>query len=126
MQANNRPALNCCSSWVSILASFFRSSRIRLTWLDCFLSAASSGSFWDLVTGWAYYEIVSDVIHGLHVSEIMTYVSLVPLSEGGGINVDDTGLDKGLGSEKLVVGGIVSLSKYISLIVPHWGSWSLG
>lgn len=38
-----------------------------------------------------------------------TYVSLVPLSEGGSINVDDARLDEGLGSEQLVVGCVVSL-----------------
>lgn len=40
---------------------------------------------------------------------MLTYVSLVPLSEGGSVNVDNTRLDEGLGSEKLVVGSVVSL-----------------
>jgi len=56
MAANNRPALNCCSRRGSTLASFFRSSRIRLTWLDCLTSAAASSpvDFSPRVTGWAY------------------------------------------------------------------------
>jgi hypothetical protein len=37
-------------------------------------------------------------------------VSLVPLSEGGSVDVNNSGLDEGLGSEKLVVGGVVSLA----------------
>jgi len=36
-------------------------------------------------------------------------VSLVPLTEGGSVDVDNGRLDEGLGSEKLVVGGVVSL-----------------
>lgn len=35
-------------------------------------------------------------------------VRLVPLSEGGSVDVDNGTLDEGLGSEKLVVGGVVS------------------
>ena len=31
----------------------------------------------------------------------------VPLSEGGGVNFDDAVLDKGLGADELVVGGVV-------------------
>ena len=38
-----------------------------------------------------------------------THVRLVPLSEGGSVNVDNGTLDEGLGSEKLVVGSVVSL-----------------
>lgn len=37
-------------------------------------------------------------------------VGLVPLSEGGGVDVDNGRLDEGLGSQKLVVGGVVSLA----------------
>lgn len=36
-------------------------------------------------------------------------MGLVPLSEGGSVNVDDAALHKSLGSEQLVVGGVVSL-----------------
>ena len=36
-------------------------------------------------------------------------VSLVPLTERGSVDVDNGRLDEGLGSEKLVVGGVVSL-----------------
>lgn len=38
-----------------------------------------------------------------------TYVGLVPLSEGGGIDLDDGSLDEGVGSDKLVVGSVVLL-----------------
>jgi heptaprenylglyceryl phosphate synthase len=34
-------------------------------------------------------------------------VGLVPGSEGGGINLDDAVLHKGLGADQLVVGGVV-------------------
>ena len=37
-------------------------------------------------------------------------MSLVPLPEGGGIDFDNGALDQGLGSEQLVVGGVVDLS----------------
>lgn len=40
----------------------------------------------------------------------LSVVGLVPLSEGGGINVNNGGFDEGLGSEQLVVGGVVSLA----------------
>jgi hypothetical protein len=36
-------------------------------------------------------------------------VGLVPLPEGGGIDLDDRGLDEGVGSDKLVVGRVVRL-----------------
>lgn len=36
-------------------------------------------------------------------------VRLVPLTEGGRVNVDDGRLDEGLGTEQLVVGGVVPL-----------------
>lgn len=35
---------------------------------------------------------------------------LVPLPEGGSVNVNNGRLDEGLGSEKLVVGCVVSLN----------------
>lgn len=35
-------------------------------------------------------------------------VSLVPLPEGGGIDLDDAALDKSVGADKFVVGGVVS------------------
>lgn len=44
-------------------------------------------------------------------------VSLVPLTEGGSVNLDDTRLDEGLGTEKLVVGGVVTLD--YQFFVPH-------
>lgn len=46
---------------------------------------------------------------GLGTSESgLGVVRLVPLSEGGSVNVDNGTLDEGLGSEKLVVGSVVS------------------
>lgn len=41
-------------------------------------------------------------------------VGLVPLTEGGGVNLNDGRLDEGLGTEKLVVGGVVALEKSVS------------
>jgi hypothetical protein len=38
-------------------------------------------------------------------------VSLVPLPEGSGIDLNDTRLDESLGTEELVVRGVVTLSK---------------
>lgn len=46
----------------------------------------------------------------LEANGIGTHVSLVPLPEGGGIDFDNGALDQGLGSEQLVVGGVVDLS----------------
>jgi hypothetical protein len=42
-------------------------------------------------------------------------VGLVPLTEGGSVDVNNGGLDKGLGSEKLVVGSVVSLGLVVLL-----------
>lgn len=42
-----------------------------------------------------------------------THVSLVPLPERSGIDFDNGTLDQGLGSEQLVVGGVVDLSPRI-------------
>jgi hypothetical protein len=42
--------------------------------------------------------------------EHRTHVGLVPLPEGSGIDFDNGALDQGLGSEQLVVGGVVDLS----------------
>jgi hypothetical protein len=36
-------------------------------------------------------------------------VGLVPLTEGSGVNLNDTRLDEGLGTEELVVGRVVTL-----------------
>lgn len=43
----------------------------------------------------------------LALAKGLTVVGLVPLTEGSGINLDDGRLDKGLGTDKLVVAGIV-------------------
>lgn len=56
------------------------------------------------------------------VQEDETHVRLVPLSEGGSVDVDNGTLDEGLGSEKLVVGGVVSL---ITTSAPSTSSHSL-
>lgn len=34
-------------------------------------------------------------------------MSLVPLSEGGGVDLDDSGAGQGVGADKLVVGRVV-------------------
>jgi len=38
-------------------------------------------------------------------------VGLIPLPEGGGIDLDDGALDEGVGSDELVVGGVVDLGE---------------
>ena len=43
-----------------------------------------------------------------------THVSLVPLAEGGSVNLDDGALDKGVRANKLVVGSVVYLHKPIA------------
>jgi len=54
--------------------------------------------------------LVTRLLGGLGTSvDGLGVVSLVPLTEGGGVDVDNGGLDKGLGTEKLVVGSVVSL-----------------
>lgn len=40
-------------------------------------------------------------------AETLTVVGLVPLSEGGGVDLDNGGLGQGVGSDKLVVGRVV-------------------
>jgi hypothetical protein len=40
-----------------------------------------------------------------------TYVRLVPLTEGGGIDLDDGTLDERVGTDELVVGCVVYLEK---------------
>lgn len=40
-------------------------------------------------------------------------MGLVPLSEGGCIDLDDGTLDQGVGTDQLVVGSIVHLSRTI-------------
>jgi len=37
----------------------------------------------------------------------LSVMGLIPLPEGGGIDLDDSALDKGVGSDKFIVGGVV-------------------
>ena len=54
--------------------------------------------------------LVSGLLGDLGASEDgLSVVGFVPLSEGGSVDVNNGGFDEGLGSEKLVVGGVVSL-----------------
>lgn len=46
-------------------------------------------------------------------------MSLVPLTEGGGVDLDDGTLDEGLGSEQLVVGGVVNLIDHHIISQPN-------
>lgn len=46
---------------------------------------------------------------GLGGDDRLRVVGLVPLAEGGGVNLDDGRLDEGLGTEQLVVGRVVTL-----------------
>lgn len=41
------------------------------------------------------------------LAQSFTVVSFVPLTEGGGIDLDDGALDEGLGTDEFVVGGVV-------------------
>lgn len=40
-------------------------------------------------------------------AEVLAVVGLVPLTEGGGVDLDDGGLGQGVCADKLVVGGVV-------------------
>lgn len=51
--------------------------------------------------------LLSGGLGALALAKGLTIVSLVPLTEGGGIDLDDGALDEGLGTDELVVGGIV-------------------
>lgn len=42
-------------------------------------------------------------------SRKLTYVGLIPLTEGGGIDLDNGALDKRVRPDELVVGGVVNL-----------------
>ncbi len=39
----------------------------------------------------------------------MTHMGLIPLTEGGSIDLDDSTLDKSVRTDKLVVGSVVNL-----------------
>jgi len=53
-------------------------------------------------------------------------VGLVPLSEGGRIDLDDSTLDEGVGTDQLVVGSIVHLGATIktSVLGCISGTWT--
>lgn len=44
---------------------------------------------------------------GADAADGLAIVGLIPLAEGGGIDLDDGALDEGLGADELVVGGVV-------------------
>ena len=46
----------------------------------------------------------------IQIENVTTHVSLVPLSEGRCIDLDDSTLDEGVGANQFVVGRIVHLS----------------
>lgn len=46
----------------------------------------------------------------IQIRNAATHVSLIPLSEGGSIDLDDSTLDKSVGTDQLVVGSIVHLA----------------
>ena len=50
-----------------------------------------------------------------------TYVSLIPLTEGGRIDLDDGALDEGVRPDKLVVGSVIHLKWTISDEHAVWG-----
>ena len=50
---------------------------------------------------------------GLGADNGLGVVGLVPLTEGGGVNLNDARLDEGLGTEKLVVGRVVALRRLV-------------
>ena len=61
-----------------------------------------------LVTGCAYCGCVISTIASPKCK--LTYMGLVPLAEGGSVNLDNGTLDESVGSDEFVVGGVVDLS----------------
>ena len=64
------------------------------------------------VTGWAYcVHHVESALLNLHLSPLIhgTYVGLIPLAEGSGVDLDDGALDQGVRSYEFVIGGVVDL-----------------
>lgn len=86
---------------------------MRCTWLD-FLTGSSLAAVPDalaapfLVMGCAYY-IRNVFQQHIRVGNVTTHMSLVPLSEGRCVDLDDGTLDEGVGANQLVVGSIVHL-----------------
>jgi hypothetical protein len=63
------------------------------------------------------------------------YVSLIPLPERGSIDLEDAALDESVGSDKLVVGGVVDLDSLAETgkhdfawkwDIRHQSTWSCG
>ena len=50
------------------------------------------------------------------ITDAVTYMGFIPLTEGSCINLDDCTLDKGISSDELVIGGIINLNENVSLI----------
>lgn len=77
--------------------------------LDVFGFLLFGGFFWHLGSTEDGLRVLKTISVLFDPREKITDMSLVPLPKRGGIDVDNTGLDKGLGSEKFVVGGVVAL-----------------
>ena len=56
------------------------------------------------------------------LSDVQSVVLLVPLTERGGVNLDDGGLDQGVGADQLVVGSVVDNSEETALLGDGLGS----
>lgn len=136
MAAYNRPAAN----WVSIRGSIFAStpamsvSHRAVVWKEwertllplLVLALGVVGQFFLLLTLGSSILLRATLGHRLsilweadkHVNRredrhvmVCTYVSLVPLAEGGRIDLDDGVLDEGVRPDKLVVRGVVHLGR---------------
>jgi hypothetical protein len=59
---------------------------------------------------------------GPATAELGAVVGLVPLSEGSGINLDDSGLGEGVGTDELVVGGVVDDTNHTGLLGNAFGA----
>ena len=55
------------------------------------------------------YCVHQDFQRRIQIRNVTTHVGLVPLSEWGCIDLDDSALDEGVGTDQLVVGSIVHL-----------------
>lgn len=78
--------------------------------MESFLGSSASAGAWVLpflVTTVAYYITRPMRLRSSQVNNGVTYMSLKPLPERGGIDLDDGALDEGVCANQLVVGGIV-------------------